>query len=517
MNHYAPRYSPVGRARAGVPLVAGLLIGYSVAHYIVNNYNGDDVTSDYLSSRAFEDHLNFYNEAREIHEVTDAELLASLERDANNLADTAREDAIMKMYEAVATGASRSEAKTQAQNVIDARFTAPEKALATRVNSISQFLLESYNFESQHGKEISVAMMSDGTELSAGGTYVKSKTYTFLDGSTAEVDYLGGTVAQGPYWDPFGIGSEPDTNSARELVIKPPDPANYNNVNADDYDLSHVNGNQTVVTHSDYKSVVTAIHDAHSAVMNEVESLLSIHYDNISAGDLSLDEMLSTGAMLDVVAEATSWQDAALYFRSLGVPEAVEPGRISIDPADVESVQDSDGNTTNTTDSTTDLPDEPQSFDGKIAWSLSTEVEGNELPVGAKIDPETYPGDFYAAVEWQDVDGNMQADVLHLVDPFTIEGVNSGSDVLKFEQRDVVTSDTSPDKAKDIFKQNRESEEQARKQTTEVVLEDDGPGPLFSGDILGGSGGQLLGLGIIGVAILAVVGFVTDALPGTGN
>ncbi|MFB1063700.1 PQQ-binding-like beta-propeller repeat protein [Natrinema sp. H-ect4] len=47
--------------------------------------------------------------------------------------------------------------------------------------------------------------------------------------------------------------------------------------------------------------------------------------------------------------------------------------------------------------------------------------------------------------------------------------------------------------------------------------ENDGPGPIFgSGNPLEGGGG-LLGLGIIGVVILAVIGIVTDAIPGLGN
>ncbi|WP_436347389.1 PQQ-binding-like beta-propeller repeat protein [Natronorubrum sp. FCH18a] len=47
--------------------------------------------------------------------------------------------------------------------------------------------------------------------------------------------------------------------------------------------------------------------------------------------------------------------------------------------------------------------------------------------------------------------------------------------------------------------------------------EDDGIGIGLPGFDFGGGGGQLVGLGIIAVVVLAVVGFVTDLIPGLGN
>ncbi|PGF15810.1 hypothetical protein CP556_06570 [Natrinema sp. CBA1119] len=66
--------------------------------------------------------------------------------------------------------------------------------------------------------------------------------------------------------------------------------------------------------------------------------------------------------------------------------------------------------------------------------------------------------------------------------------------------------------------------EDASEQRAQITADDssggdgDGPGPIFGGgDWLEGGGGGLLGLGIIGVVILAVFGIVTDAIPGLGN
>ncbi|SER78394.1 hypothetical protein [Natrinema salaciae] len=530
VDRIVPRYSPIGRAAAFPHLLVGVA-ALAAASYIAGRYHGSDIEG-VQDPLAFEDHLRIYNEAQEIYEVSDPELLASLKRDARNLQDAVRETAIMTMYESVATGASRSEARVAAEDAIGERFAVPQESIATRVNSISEGIIQS---------AIDLGVLYTRNPYT-GQTHSNPENHGDLqeqqeelhDGRTVPVmykDQTGGTTDNEIEWNVFNTpGTSNYEGSSYDFVvvgIEEPDPADYDGVNADDYDLDHVDGRQPIANADEYADVLAEIGDGYNGVMNEIDALLDTHYDGISAGDLSVAEMLSTDAMLDVVAEAESWQEAALYFRALGLSEAVEPGRVSFDVSEVETPDgggnETDGNTTdnNSTDNATDLPDDGVvTVDGKLAWSISDEVQGNELPVGSQIFPDSYPGDFYMALEYEDSDGNMVGEVVHLTTPFTIEGTNGGGNVLPFEARDVVTSDTDPSDAQEIFRENRESEKQAREQTIEVVIEEsgnNGPGPLLPDGFGLEGGGQWLGLSIIGVVVLAVVGIVTDAIPGMGN
>ncbi|SEQ03709.1 hypothetical protein [Natrinema salaciae] len=528
VDQFAPRYSPIGRAAAFPHLLVGVA-ALAAASYIAGRYDGSDIEG-VQGAMEFEDHLEIYNEAREIHEVSDPELLASLKRDARNLQDAVREAAIMTMYESVATGASRSEARVAAEEAVAGRFAVPQESIATRVNSISEGIIQSaidlgvlYSANPYTGR--SATNPENHGDL-------RERQVELHDGSTVPLMFLnktGGNTDNQIEWDPFNTpGTSNYEGGNYDFVVvgvEEPDPANYDGVNADDYDLDHVDGRQPIANADEYADVLAEIQDGYNGVMNEIDALLDTHYDGIAAGDLSVAEMLSTDAMLDVVAEAESWQEAALYFRALGLSEAVEPGRVSFDVSEVETPDgggnETDGNTTdnNSTDNATDLPDDGvATYDGKLAWSISDEVQGSELPVGSQIIPESYPGDFYMALEYEDSDGNMVGEVVHLTTPFTIEGTNGGGNVLPFEARDVVTSDTDPSDAQEIFRENRKSEQQAREQTIEVVIDESGGGgPLFPDGFGLEGGGQWLGLSIIGVVVLAVVGIVTDAIPGMGN
>ncbi|WP_137289041.1 hypothetical protein [Natronorubrum halophilum] len=512
VNRITPRHSPIGRAQAAVPLAPVLIAGYAITHYVLNNYTGDDVSKEY-NAIAFENHLNIYNDAIEIHDVSDENLLASLETNANSLQNTAREEAIMQIYETVSTGGTRSEAQTAAEDAIAEVFIEPEKSLATRVSSLVNGIITKAADMDVLALRDSDGSSRSSSQVSSVGVDFYENEKDFVDGTSQSMSYP--SISDTSWTGGFNPMSPDSSFDYKILTIDPPDPSNYDGVSADDYDLSHVDGQQDLVDSDEYRSVRSAITSSYNAVLDEVESLLSTHYDGMSAGDLSLSDMLSTGAMLDTVEGATSWQEAALYFRTVGLPEALEPGRISFDPNDLESVSDDDGNTTDGGD----LPDEPVKFDGKLGWSLSTEVEGNELPVGSRIDPSNYPGQIYAAIEWEDDNGDMQADVFHLTGPFTIESVNSGSGTLKFEARDVVTADTSAEEARSIFRQNRQSEETAKDQTIEVVVDDGGGGVTIPGvdELFNSGGGSLLGLGIIGVVVLAIIGVVTDLIPGLGG
>ena len=497
-DRVVPRYSPIGRAAAAPPLAPILIGAYTVAHYMLNNYGGDDIEDEYVSKEAFEYHLGLYNEAQETR-IEDGELLTALEREAEYAEDSAREDAIMAMYEAVATGADRSTARADAEAAVAKRFTAPEKSLSVRVNQVISKTIPDGTAE----RLIYAKDPDNGTttrfDLEGSADYYTCTkdviSHEFYDGSVSDVQYITATSSGDyPRFAPFGHGESADALE-KQMWIDEPDPNDYN-VNPDDYDLEHVDGDQLIVDGDEYQSVLNAIQTSYDNVMAEIDALLETHYDGMSSGDLSLEDMLSTDAMLGVVESAESWQEASLYFRSMGIPQAVEPARVSFDVSGID-----------------DFDTQRAEYDGMIAWTLSTDVEGNELPVGSVIDPGNYPGEMYLAIEYEDDSGNMVGDIIHLTTEFVIEGINSGSDYLQFEKRAVVTSDTTPEEATEIFTQHQESEQAAREQTIEVVLDDGDDGgddslglASFFGD---GGGGGLLGLGLIAAAGAAIAGIVS--------
>ncbi len=514
VERYVPQYSPIGRTRAVAPVLIGLgVLAAGAAGYVVGSYTGDDVDKEYQAAEAFEDHLNIYNDAREIHDVTDDQLLASLERDATALQDTARENAIMAAYEAVGTGASREEAQTMVEDTIAETFAVPQKSVATRVNTIANGIL-------QRGLDHGILYTKNPYD---GGTYTSpeasrsfsEKQVTMLDGEDVTVTYVnqdGGVTENPMIWDPFD-GNRGDGNEDFAAVItgvEPPDPADYSGIDGSDYDLDHVDGRQVIVNSDEYADLLAKIEDEYNTVLGEVEDILTNHYDDIAAGDLSLSDMLAPGAMMDLVAEAESWQEASVYFRALGMPEAVEPCRISFDLSDTETVDGDNTTDDNTTDTTDDGTTEEVTYDGLLGWTLSDDVEGNDLPVGSLIVPDNYPGSFYFAMEYEDDSGNMVGEVVEITGEFVIEGVNSGSEVLEFETRNVASADTSPQDAIDIFEQHRESEKQARDQTIEVVLEETSDDSLFGPIFPSDGSGEIVGLAIIGATILVVISFVTD-------
>ncbi|OLZ39853.1 hypothetical protein A6E15_02130 [Natrinema saccharevitans] len=118
-------------------------------------------------------------------------------------------------------------------------------------------------------------------------------------------------------------------------------------------------------------------------------------------------------------------------------------------------------------------------------------------------------------------DDEGKAIPVRLSDPFAIEGVHEKPDATALQFEKPLTVEPSDDfgKYKDAAEDAAQDEEETREETTKVVIEQTGggPGPIFDGGNPLEDGGGLLGLGIIGVVVLAVVGFVTDMIPGLGG
>ena len=104
-----------------------------------------------------------------------------------------------------------------------------------------------------------------------------------------------------------------------------------------------------------------------------------------------------------------------------------------------------------------------------------------------------------------------------LSDGEAIENVELVPPVNTSRQHDYVADETQID-----LEETRAQMQALRQQQDDLeeALNNDGssgPGPIFPNIGLSGSGGRWLGLGLIGLVVLAVVGFVTDMIPGVGG
>ena len=483
-DQVVPRFSPIGRASAAcVPcVVAGAaLVGYvaGVAH---ERYTTPD-SEEIVDAVEFEDHLRIYNEAREIYEVEDETLLASIERDATGLQSKAREQAVIDIYETVVDGGSRADAEAAAQDAIDSVFAIPQKDVATRVNSLFNGIFAN----AWDDTETLMYTRSDSGNIKSFDHHTghdASANFQFYDGETFEVyGKKRRTDYEAILFDPFEavdyeLGADYTEQQLHdegwtEVGIPDIDPADYGMTEeeAAEYDdWEYVNGFQPIADHNDYKQVLDAIADARDQVMSEVEALLSNHYDGVEAGDLSIQDMLSPSAMDESLNNAETWGELALYFRQLGLAEAEAPVIISIDASEVDSV---DGDRVE--------------LEGLLGWSIPSDVEDTYIPIGTEVDPSAYPGQFRMAAEYEDENGETDAEMLTLTSPFVIETVDSsieGAERLYFLEREVVTSDMDPERAAEIYRQHREAEESARDRTIKLVTEGGGGAAAETNDFL---------------------------------
>jgi len=171
----------------------------------------------------------------------------------------------------------------------------------------------------------------------------------------------------------------------------------------------------------------------------------------------------------------------------------------------------------------TDNGDGTWKYDASAGLSTtSTSVDtllGEEIgfQTGNTYQPSTWSDPFYVAYNYVDEQTGEKKGAFTQIESETkiVEVTDSNGDSVdnfKTESRNNQTADVAA--LKEELEQLREEQIRLQEEAQEKN-DDDGPGPIFGGgDWLEGGGGGMLGLGIIGVVILAVVGIVSDALPG---
>jgi len=443
--------SPVGNAEA-IPTVVvlgtGVVVGAAIVHLSKQKEGPDREKIE--NTVAAQTHYQLYTRAKKDWEVREQNVLGSMTNDARFLRSKAREDAVFKIFEAAASGLSKSTAQSRARTAMDKVYAQPQENLITRTNAyFNGGVTTALNLDGP----VDVGEFKNTSQnawVNPNDT-VQSRNATLLDGrnvSASGMGYSGEPLSYATYWKP-----ESDVNSQAFLNTKfritEFRPSDYGQ-DESNYDMSIINGSQKWLDFEKYRNVWEKLESEHSTMILEIDSLLDTHYQAIKDGDVTIEDLLGPSSMMDTVEQADSWQEAALLFNGTGIPTGTEPVDVSIPvPDSLASEKD-----------TIELR-------GMLAWSLANE-QGNELPVGEEIDPENRAGSIYFATQFSDENGEMTGENLELIEPFTILRTKNKSDKLTFEKRNVVDPDTSPSEAIDILSAISDANKQAREATKDT-------------------------------------------------
>ncbi|ELY42566.1 hypothetical protein C495_14672 [Natronorubrum sulfidifaciens JCM 14089] len=220
-------------------------------------------------------------------------------------------------------------------------------------------------------------------------------------------------------------------------------------------------------------------------------------------GEVSYHDVASGQAVLDAAADLEDWNDAAMFFRQVNTPEGEHAAVVELESG-VE-------------------------LQGALFWTAPDPDRG--LLIGEWIEPEDELGEIHMGAEVHSLDeddgdgwNEDWVGTTKLTEPFRINGLDGGHDgPLMFDETelpDPQDTEAMLERIRDAYEREREAEEDA-----EITINLDGAGggggggdPLFDFDNpLDSDGAQYLGLGLIGVVVLAVIGIVTDLVPGLGD
>ncbi|WP_152418916.1 hypothetical protein [Natronorubrum sulfidifaciens] len=250
--------------------------------------------------------------------------------------------------------------------------------------------------------------------------------------------------------------------------------------------------------------------DVHQSLLDLLEEELAhaeTIVDNLGQamldGEVSYHDVASGQAVLDAAADLEDWNDAAMFFRQVNTPEGEHAAVVELESG-VE-------------------------LQGALFWTAPDPDRG--LLIGEWIEPEDELGEIHMGAEVHSLDeddgdgwNEDWVGTTKLTEPFRINGLDGGHDgPLMFDETelpDPQDTEAMLERIRDAYEREREAEEDA-----EITINLDGAGggggggdPLFDFDNpLDSDGAQYLGLGLIGVVVLAVIGIVTDLVPGLGD
>lgn len=645
VDRFAPRYSPLGRARAlgkaasfalGVSGVAGMLVG---AGYMLGSGSSDDAAETINEARGNELHDRIWTDANEM-QMTQTPMLESISGDVSMLRQICRSDAAFALMQAASDQKSDANALADAEaairdavagvegNFFDA-FTSQIEKIFTRAelaNSEGELDLENVmtwdNDNSTDDQAIRLLTGSEGgSDVSNFYGSAREASVELVNGDTQSVScmlaevYVNSvserTITMIAPWDSatsvsFADGAPHEwTNDMLTNIASNQDSANHNYPYPTGVEIWARESSDMVpaIKAEEWMQIHSELHTLLDEEIANAATMRDAFYQEALNGEIALHEMSSASAILEAADTLDNWKQAAGAYRAMRMPEATDPAVIKLengvelegllfwsdpDPdeglvvdqitnpdntigriymaAEIRSVpetpesetydvtvtvvdDDTDATTlegisitvkgtdaTATTDAngkaTLSLPEGPRTLylsgadSGGTSHETGQTVEVSSENTSFEI---THDGGDRTSVQADPLAGKTLTqenvgDVVipYLTKPFTVVGIHERPDAsnLMFEEPDRVEPDDDFDTQVDNSRQAGEDEEETREETTKIVIENTGgggPGPIFGGGNPLEGGGGLLGLGIIGVVILAVIGIVTDAIPGLGN
>lgn len=543
----APRYSPIGRARAVAPAVAiGIVAGGAAIGYIggkaVDAYVGDDRDySGYTGASALKTEI--YAGAVEMVSA-DERVMTSIENNISRSDNVAYAKGKAALVEAMNDGATESEANTAMQDAIDEYYSSIQENILNHYSQqMSQMHHHMDRLSSHSNTEIHNAIHWWDSE--AGGwddsnmtspPPLETVSVTCLDGRTVDVKGFdaGPQTAFGP-----DLRWPPDTReNGGQMRYVDPDASNYlpyplyRSVDAFDAAVSRrdsVNAALTGFTSDVYNyyepgDIPTEdLVDPVTAATEMNQDYEDRGFRSAQAAILGIPTNAEFSADLEIVSEEAEdgvWQVNADIFTA-HVPTVDVAADASISSGVLTLSKEPVANSTyslTTTDSETvefsagDLTDNGGgSWEIDLSADLSTVntsvdvlLEEDEFRVGETYQPSGWSEPFFIAYAYNDsVTGELRTQFTQIESEFTIVKVTDtlGNEVESFSNDSQNTQTSDIETLEEELAMIREAQIRQQKEAEEETSDGDGGGFFDFGPEVPG-----VGLILAGAAVLFAIG-----------
>ncbi len=494
-DRVAPRYSPIGRVAAIAPaFVIGGIAAAAGVHYVtkkaVDHFTGDD--RDYSGYTGADALLNEIEKGATDMESADVRVMTSIENNITNSENVAYAKGKAAIIEEMNAGNGESAATDAMQTAIDDYYSTIEKNIITHSDAQMRQLKHLWEQAATHSN---VNASNHFTGQGSGGQLVESgwggtwetRTYTCLNGTT--VEYM-------------SYNGETSGSDGMEMWVEKANEGSHGN------HLQIDGPNTSAKFHAKtwWGSPLDTVISKRDQVNADLSGFTSDVYANYEPGDIPTEDLvdpITAATELDQNYDNAAGQSA--HAAMLGIPTTAE---LSAE-LEIESTEAEDG----VWEVTADI----------FTAHTPTDADGNEIgfETGKTYEPSTWNEPFYIAYNYVDeISGERKGAFTSIESPTTFVKVTDadGNDIDTFQtqSRNNQTADIAAleEELQALRKEWIKMQEEAQEETEE---EDDDGFNLGLPTFFGGDGGQLLGLGLIGVVVIAVVGIVTDAIPGLGN
>ncbi|SEH14659.1 hypothetical protein SAMN04487967_1708 [Natronorubrum sediminis] len=471
---------------------------------LVGGIFGDD-TDEIMEEEANELHDETYAYALD-REPDDEDALDSMQANADLLSQEIYRNVSFVVAEQAEMGEDEDDVLDAAEDEIADTVANYQENLAQRwerhLTSIGNYYSLVEDEDELDLEDVFTGLDEDGSSVS-GETVDALEEASRDDPRTDEITFVNGSQTDLP----FGYSSGSTASDSNTTIhIKEEIYGDYESGDDGTTQVGVRNredgGYATIFDYGHYMDVWEDLEDLYEDELEQAETIVDLLYDAIQDGEVDAHDIASGRDIAEAGEDMEHANHAAATFRAISLPEAQEQVAIEV------------GDTT---------------AEGFLFWSNPSD---DGLPVGETIDPGDEIGQFHAGLEivdYPDVengddngddDNGNEVVVTQLSDEFEIIETEDGSDTVYFDEADLLEPDDDDNHEAYIedLQNAYETREETREERQEVIIESQGvdlPGMPDVGEM--GEGAGLLGLGLIGIVVLAVIGFVTDLIPGLGN